>query len=517
MRAEALRVQLRPRSGWEAADLGFMMAREWWRPLWGTWLAAYLPLALALTWAFRAEPMYAALILWWLKPAFDRVALHVLSRAVFGETTTVKSTLRDRNLLRPGLFHALTLGRLSLARSFLLPVAQLEHLTGRDARQRRSALSRRERGFAVGLTVACAHFEFIVMIGLGLLVSMLTPAAGAIAPDLAAWFAGSGDDRTFWSVYDGLAYVAAVCFVEPLYVAGGFAVYLNRRTLLEGWDIEVALRRLADRLAVNARRAAVVLLAASVAFTAAMPGDAIAADVEPSIATALLDEETAPRADAATPAEAAARAKSAPQSAIREVLRSPDFAQYRDDMQWQSREKPDPRKPRPDMSGFSNLLRMIAEIVQSLGWVIVAILACVALYAAWRYAQRYAERSDVDGYRPPETLFGLSVAPETLPDDVAAAALAAARAGRLREALSLLYRGALSALVHRHEVRLEPGDTEGDCVRLAAKAIDRGAAGYFAGLVGAWQNAAYAGRDPDLARVEALADEWRRHFGNAAA
>ena len=27
----------------------------------------------------------------------------------------------------------------------------------------------------------------------------------------------------------------------------GFALYLNRRTLLEGWDIEVALRRIAER------------------------------------------------------------------------------------------------------------------------------------------------------------------------------------------------------------------------------------------------------------------------------
>jgi hypothetical protein len=143
VRAESLRVQLRPRSGWEAADLGFVMAREWWRPLWAAWLAAYLPLAIALTLAFSSNPIYAAAILWWLKPAFDRVALHVLSRAVFGGTTSVKSTLRDRNLLRPGLVYSLTLGRLSLARSFLLPVAQLEQLTGRDARQRRAALSRR--------------------------------------------------------------------------------------------------------------------------------------------------------------------------------------------------------------------------------------------------------------------------------------------------------------------------------------------------------------------------------------
>jgi hypothetical protein len=35
--------------------------------------------------------------------------------------------------------------------------------------------------------------------------------------------------------------------------------------------------------------------------------------------------------------------------------------------------------------------------------------------------------------------------------------------------------------------------------------------------VGAWQHAAYAGRDPDLARVEALAAQWREHFALGAA
>ncbi len=488
MRVESLRVQLRPRSGWEAADLGFVMAREWWKPLWAAWLAAYLPLALALTFAFAAHPVYATLILWWLKPAFDRAALHVLARAVFGETPTVRSALTSRDLLRPGLLRALTLGRFSLARSFLLPVAQLEQLSGRAARERRAALSRRERGFAVGLTVACAWFELVILLGIGLLADLLTPAAGTVAPELGAWLAGGVDDTPGrWSTADALAYIVAVCVVEPLYVAGGFAVYLNRRTLLEGWDIEVALRRLAQRVAATSRRAAMVAVGALALAVGVLP-DADAA------------EET-------------------PQQAVREVLRSPDFAQYRDTTEWQYRGKREARPPQPqrDTSGFESFLQFVAEVIQRLGWVLAGIAVVAALYLAWRYARRYVPPRTDETYRPPDTLFGLAVAPETLPDDIAAAATAAARAGRLREALSLLYRGALSALVHRHDVRLEPGDTEGDCVRLAGAALERPAAGYFAGLVGAWQHAAYAGRDPDLARVEALAEEWRRHFGPAPA
>ena len=36
---EKLSVQLRPRGGWEALDLGCQMARSWWRPVWGVWPA----------------------------------------------------------------------------------------------------------------------------------------------------------------------------------------------------------------------------------------------------------------------------------------------------------------------------------------------------------------------------------------------------------------------------------------------------------------------------------------------
>ena len=58
---------------------------------------------------------------------------------------------------------------------------------------------------------------------------------------------------------------------------------------------------------------------------------------------------------------------------------------------------------------------------------------------------------------------------KTLPPDVGAAAAALARAGRLREALSLLYRGALSELVHRRGVRLLASHTEGDVLRLSGE------------------------------------------------
>jgi len=39
------------------------------------------------------------------------------------------------------------------------------------------------------------------------------------------------------------AYAVVVIFLEPFYVASGFAIYLGRRAELEAWDIEQEFRR----------------------------------------------------------------------------------------------------------------------------------------------------------------------------------------------------------------------------------------------------------------------------------
>ena len=45
-----------------------------------------------------------------------------------------------------------------------------------------------------------------------------------------------------------LLYALVLVVWEPIYVACGFSLYLNRRTHLEAWDIELAFRRLRQRL-----------------------------------------------------------------------------------------------------------------------------------------------------------------------------------------------------------------------------------------------------------------------------
>ena len=485
MQLERLSVELRPRGGWESVDLGFQMARQWWRPVWGVWLAVFVPAAVVLQLAFYWSPLLATLVLWWLKPVFDRFVLHVVSRAVFGSVPTVRETLAAwREILTPGLAAALTVYRLQPARSAMLPVWQLERQTGREAAERRRALGRRLIG-AFAATVICLNFETVFFLSIGLLGALLEPAGANAGFEFSELFRRkAGDDESsWWDRYDALYYVLAVSIVEPLYVAAGFALYLNRRAILEGWDIELQLRRLDERLRSTVSAAALGLV----------------------LALAIL---------IATPAPAGAQEKSA-KDEIREVLKAPEFQEHKEIRRWVYRGESKSRNIDDDADFWVKLGQLLASLQEFLLWTLAALGVIGLLYVLRRWMPQWLAPA-VEIYRPPDALFGLALAPESLPEDVAGAAAALVREGRLREALSLLYRGALSVLVHRNHVPLAEGDTEGDCVRAARAALPEAAAEYFARLVQTWTGAAYAERLPDPAGAAALCRDWTPYFGAGA-
>ena len=486
MRADAVTVRLRPRNPWEAMDLGFAMARRWWLPIWGAWFAVCVPTTLALSLAFRSSPWLAALALWWLKPLLDRFVLHVASHAVFGDTPGVRSTLAAwREILRPGLIAALTLYRLDLARSFLLPVWQLERQRGRDCRARRRTLQRRMRSYAVWLTVICVNVEALALLSGGLLFDLLKPAEADTGFSLLELF-GSGAGASVWDWRDTLAYAAAMSAIEPLYVAAGFSLYLNRRMTLEGWDVELGLRRLSERFAVGTAAFAALALGLVLTF--------------------------------GTFGQTATAAPGSPKEEISRVLASPEFGGQREISTWRYRGAPREERARhasTDAGFWTAVGKFLAAVVQTAGWVAVGVLLVVLLWYAWRLLPAAAEaRSPPEAPRPPT--LRAAAAREPLPADVAGAAAALVAGGKLREALSLLYRGALAALARRHLVEIGDADTEAECLERARPALAAPALAYFDVLVQAWRHAAYAGQPLDPASTVALCRGWDEHFSPAA-
>jgi len=95
MRLSDASVAIRPRTAWEAMDLGVLMAREHRLLLMGSWALVTLPVFAVLTALLWKYPSTAMFLFWLLKPAFDRLPLYILSKALFGETPSIKHAVRQ--------------------------------------------------------------------------------------------------------------------------------------------------------------------------------------------------------------------------------------------------------------------------------------------------------------------------------------------------------------------------------------------------------------------------------------
>jgi hypothetical protein len=473
---------IRPRTPWEAVDLGFAMLARWRREVYTAWAFTVLPVCLVVLLTLREHIMWALLVIWWLKPLFDRVPLFVVSRALFGAPPDLRTVIRELpRLWRRNLFGALLLYRLSPRRCLTMPVTELEGLRGARASKRAAVLANPDTNrTASGLTLLCINFELILQGGALLVAWVLLPAG--VGPDLQVLVDDLSIARFSAAMQFafGVAYVVAMSCIEPAYVAGGFALYINRRTFLEGWDVELAFRRLARRVSPPSAGAgaALVLLAVGIALGGAQP------------------------------AAAQDGAKPDPEVVVQEVLADEEFGSTTTITTWVSDS---------DGAGVSslNLFGLLAAVLEAVVWIAVVLLVAWLIYRIVVGASGLAS-SRHERAPPPTTAFGLDIRPESLPDDVAGQAWALWRAGQPVGALSLLYRGSIARLVERDGLVIEESDTEHDCLRRVQGMPDRAKLGYFRSLTDTWQLTAYGRRQPPESSVRELCDAWPLHFGGAA-
>jgi len=471
--ATGARVALRERTGLEAADLGFAMARAWWRPLAATWLALVLPAGCVIVGLLRDSPAWAIALLWWLRPAFARIPLHVLSLELFGERATLAGTARALpRLLRSGLFTSLVTRRLSLTRTFLQPVLQLEGLRGAARNARAAVLARNETGAAAAAATVIAHLNGAFISGLLLFVQLATPRE-------AAWSVLSlvSGDTAVPGVLPAL-YLVGISVFEPLLVACGFGLYLNRRVYLEGWEIELAFRRLAER----AERSARVRRFASAAATAL----ALWLAVAPAHASGCVPDDV-----------------ESSKACVHEILDAAEFGKETSELRWVP--KTFERKADPDaldLSWLAPIARFVAESARVLFTVALAVGIAALLFAL--RGVRFSPQRDREPAPLPRTFLGLELDPASLPEDVAGSARQLWQAGDLVAALSLLYRGALVKLGARGALEIPASATEFECVRAVRSTQPEPVASAFGALTGSWIRTRYAHAPPTDGEFEGL-------------
>lgn len=502
-------VAVRPRSPWEAVDLGVRLAQRHAGLLLASWALLTLPLLVVLSLLLWRYPGVALLLFWWLKPAFERLPLHILSRALFGATPTLGQALRAwPGLLRGELLASLTWRRFSLGRSFTLPLLQLENLRGQARRQRLDALGRRS-GVARWLTLLGMHIELLLWTGLLVLIYLLLPTDFASERGWLALLLRPPEEWLWLEHLSNACYALVLVVWEPIYVACGFSLYLNRRSELEAWDLELAFRRLLERLG----QASLVLL---LSLGLWLPqGAALAQETEQASAPAsMAGSATCPLPSEENPGPQAPRLTHQPldsQQARREIqalLAAPPFHRVEERIDWgwnaADQSAPPPRTPAWLQGG--------AALIEVLLW---ALLVAGLALLAWRYRdwlRLFAVRGQAareEDTPPPAQLFGLAVDPRSLPDDLPASVEQLWPADP-RAALALLYRGLLSHLLHQRRLPLRAAHTEGEVLVLLQGLDDPALARFAARLLDAWQALAYGSRPPPAELGPELCDAWRQ-------
>jgi hypothetical protein len=424
------------------------------------------------------------LVLWWLKPIYDRVPLFILSRALFGAPPRLREVLAAW----PGMLGRYFFGliflrfpwllvapRFSWARSLLLPVVDLEQQRGRGFNERQRVLLDRAGNTAGGLIMACGLYEVLMMMGLlTLSASLGTDPLGSVDRTQRLFeMLAHPESAPPWLQWSLIAsYLFTVTLVEPFYVGGGFGLYLNCRTHLEGWDVEIAFRRLARRLGSSA---AAILGAVVLLFGTAGAAGAAGEERYPT------ERQT-----------------------IERVMKDDDFTVHK-------RKVPKMRKSSGSSSSSSSRMDPnFGNIGEAVFWLIVVTAVGWVGWLIYKNWHLLIRSKAPRGQEPagPRTILGMEITPESLPRDLLGTARERWLAGDARGALSLLYRGSVAWLVGVAKLGIRESDTEADCLRHAGTLPNATATGYFSDLTEAWIHTAYANETPSSQHMDRLLQAW---------
>ncbi len=513
-----LSIEARTRTPWEAIDLGFILARKWWKPLFLSWFIPSACFFILVSLIFYKQPWLAMLLTWWLKPLWDRGPLYVASRYLFGEKDSIRDILKALpKVYKTDCLPWLTWQRLSLTRSFDMPVTVLEKLKSSQRQSRIGTLHYLTGNTGFWLTIVCVHLEAVIIFGLVVLAVLMVPEH----IDIDYWEAFSNDDLLIQTISNILTFISMV-IVAPFYTVAGFTLYISRRIDLEAWDVEVRFRHLADSYKHKARShissvAVLLILVSGFVFTDTVSAIGVneKSKVTEEAGSVVVDNDKA---------------------LIIEVLKGEDFNEVMKFDTWKFRDSDSDSEESEkskipewlikciewleDHSEFfgsvSKNIKSSASIIEFLLWVVAISLV---LYLIFYYRDTLRRLSGYDNKpvrinETPDVLFGLDVRKDSLPDNVTQQVQGLWRDGNYRPAVSLLYRATLSSLIHRLDFVFNDGHTEGECADIVDVRGDKRLSVFFKSLTHCWQQLAYGHHIPEQQLIDQLCSQWDEVFDN---
>ena len=511
-------VKPRIRNSHESVDLGLIMAKSWWKPLYLSWFIPAFIFYCILSIIFYEDNWLALLLTWWLKPLWDRAPLYIASRKLFNDDVSVKEIIKALpKIYSTDIFAWLLWRRFSFTRSFDMPVTVLEAQKHSQRRKRLDTLHQGSSNAASWLTVVCVHLEAIVSLGvLGLLMLLIPEEVDINLMNMMI-------DETF--IVDFLTNFLtflSMTLIAPFYTMAGFSLYINRRIKLEAWDIEIRFRNLADTHARKLNFAAVCFIFISFFSMSTFSNDAYADDVYVNDVNARTSVPLTPKSSKVM---------------IDDILKGEDFHKKKKISGWRlkdmEKEKSDDEVPQwlifiiellESLFGdtddteeskdytFANLLEMLL-------WLILAFSLVYLVYRILKYLEVLSptgknKNTEADSVAAPDVLFGLDVRKDSIPVNVIEQTMSLWNKGQHREAIGLLYRSTLSLLIHRFLFEFYHGYTEQECSDIVQQSDNKALKEFVVHITSIWQQIAYAHSIPAEQQIKSLCSQWSEVSNN---
>ena len=429
-------------------------------------------------------------IWWWFKPLYELPILFFLSRALFSEQLSIKQAWTQTLRHFWTLFKTyLTLSRFSTARSVTYSVVFLEMLPRKKRSTRIQTLTAVKTRHYL-LMLACLHIEFVLAYAIITLVGALFFASAIADIDWTVFFESVDQPAVQnWMTAASITTLIAAALVAPFYVAGGFLIYINRRMQLEAWDIEHRFRR----FKVKALQTGAIAGMFVVALLLSAHEPAIADDRVPNIMS---------------PSEA--------YQSITDILEHEDFGSTKTQLVPRNKNpNEDDEDNKPDLSfleWFADSASSLATIFKVILWVVVAIFLGLLIYTLFQFKQSFTRPSALSRISPEGEDAQSHPLTQDLPIDIVGEAERLLNDGQRRQALSVLFRGALRSVMDEHELKIASGATETDCQATVTKVASEQQSSTFTRLLSVWQREAYANQPQPEESIRALINDWKSAF-----
>jgi len=538
MQLNKLVLDTAPKTSWQCFDLGCRVALADYKTLFGYWIVLTLPIFILLV---LFDIQWGLLLFWLFKPWYERGLLYILSRTVFGAKVSIKQALLALpSQIKPLWFSSVTYRRLAPSRSFDMAVAQLENLSGERRTNRLKVLHKSRDDNTSWWTICCVHWESFLAIAIITLVQILLPT-----------------QFDFWLLIESMSisdsienYVFTVCvflsmaIVAPFYIAGGFVAYLNRRVILEAWDIELGFNKWRKSYLDKASKTGFSGQSKHLKASKTASKDTLAIAFLLLICTGLLDTNTVSAQTSEPSSEKVvpqipidtsstiersdtelvepvaddpfhAEKKEIGDDLVR-VLDEPPFAQremvtrYR----WivSDDDKKEDEESKSDFAFLTLIAAFMASSFEFVLWFLFIFIFTYLIYRNWGNITTFFDNNPSKIDNTPLPSFISKAFKEELPDDILGFVQEAINNQDFRRALSILVRASFTYLSKEQHIRITNSMTENECLQEIEQTCPKPIYLYMQSLIQQWMKMAWAHQLPNAEALLILMQGYSDNF-----